>query len=145
MSLTWHEPRLAAPLNCRPPCSPLPSAPQTVCPPTSRDCYSESIVYMPHSYFVNDYKQVRMRGCATANAQDALRAAACKLRWVAGSCFAARPAACRPAQHDKPHCPQPPFSPPQAHREVLDPANLPSRAEIGLPEDKVVYACANQL
>ena len=38
-----------------------PSAPalQTVCPPASRDCYSENIVYMPHSYFVNDYKQVR--------------------------------------------------------------------------------------
>jgi protein O-GlcNAc transferase len=62
---------------------------KTVCPPASRDCYSESIIYMPHSYFVNDYKQ--------------------------------------------------------AHREVLDPANLPSRAEIGLPEGKVVYACANQL
>ncbi len=33
----------------------------------------------------------------------------------------------------------------QAHREVLDPASLPTRAEIGLPEGKVVYACANQL
>ncbi|KAI7842191.1 hypothetical protein COHA_004104 [Chlorella ohadii] len=62
---------------------------KTVCPPASRNCYSENIVYMPHSYFVNDYKQ--------------------------------------------------------AHREVLDPSSLPTRAEIGLPEDKVVYACANQL
>ncbi|PSC71029.1 putative UDP-N-acetylglucosamine-peptide N-acetylglucosaminyltransferase SEC [Micractinium conductrix] len=33
----------------------------------------------------------------------------------------------------------------QAHQEVLDRANLPSRTEIGLPEDKVIYACANQL
>lgn len=41
--------------------------------------------------------------------------------------------------------PPPSFPLRQSHREVLDPANLPSRAEIGLPEDKVVYACANQL
>lgn len=34
--------------------------PQTVCPPSSRHCYSESIAFMPHSYFVNDYKQVRV-------------------------------------------------------------------------------------
>ena len=33
----------------------------------------------------------------------------------------------------------------QAHQEVLDRANLPSRTEIGLPEDKVIYACANQV
>ncbi|KAL4437522.1 hypothetical protein ABPG77_003503 [Micractinium sp. CCAP 211/92] len=33
----------------------------------------------------------------------------------------------------------------QAHREVLDEGNLPSRAEIGLPEGKVIYSCANQL
>lgn len=62
---------------------------QTVCPPSSRCCYSESIAFMPHSYFANDYKQ--------------------------------------------------------AHPEVLLPANLPSRAEVGLPEGKVVYSCANQV
>lgn len=28
---------------------------------------------------------------------------------------------------------------------MLDPANLPSRAEVGLPSDKIVYACSNQL
>jgi protein O-GlcNAc transferase len=69
----------------------LPRAPllQTVCPASSRHCYSESIAYLPHSYFVNDYRQ--------------------------------------------------------AHPEVLEEANLPSRAEIGLPQDKVVFSCANQV
>lgn len=62
---------------------------KVVCPPSSRHCYSESIAFMPNSYFANDYKQ--------------------------------------------------------AHREVLDEGNLPSRAEIGLPEGKVIYSCANQL
>lgn len=39
----------------------------------------------------------------------------------------------------------PPCPPVQAHREVLDEASLPSRAEIGLPEGKVIYSCANQV
>ena len=30
-------------------------------------------------------------------------------------------------------------------QDVLDPANLPSRAEVGLPDNKIVYACSNQL
>ncbi len=32
-----------------------------------------------------------------------------------------------------------------AHQEVLDPANLPKRTEFGLPDDKIVYSCSNQL
>ncbi|KAK9849498.1 hypothetical protein WJX84_004868 [Apatococcus fuscideae] len=32
-----------------------------------------------------------------------------------------------------------------AHMDVLDEANLPPRSEVGLPEDKIVYACSNQL
>lgn len=30
---------------------------KVVCPESSRHCYSESIAYMPHSYFVNEYRQ----------------------------------------------------------------------------------------
>ncbi len=30
-------------------------------------------------------------------------------------------------------------------QDVLDPANIPSREEVGLPADKIVYACSNQL
>ena len=30
-------------------------------------------------------------------------------------------------------------------QDVLDEASLPQRAEIGLPDDKIVYACSNQL
>ena len=30
-------------------------------------------------------------------------------------------------------------------QDVLDEANLPLRAEVGLPEDRIVYACSNQL
>jgi predicted O-linked N-acetylglucosamine transferase (SPINDLY family) len=33
----------------------------------------------------------------------------------------------------------------QAHREVLDTANLPKRTEFGLPDDQIVYSCSNQL
>lgn len=33
----------------------------------------------------------------------------------------------------------------QAHRDVLDKANLPSRTEFGLPEDRIIYSCSNQL
>ncbi len=63
-----------------------PSAPalQTVCPPASRDCYSESIVYMPHSYFVNDYKQVRLfasKGNGGASANFGMEWL-CRHRWL---------------------------------------------------------------
>lgn len=30
-------------------------------------------------------------------------------------------------------------------QDVLDEASLPKRAEIGLPDNKIVYACSNQL
>jgi protein O-GlcNAc transferase len=30
-------------------------------------------------------------------------------------------------------------------QDVLDEANLPSRTEVGLPEDRIVYSCSNQL
>mmetsp|Transcript_31787 Transcript_31787/g.59752 ORF Transcript_31787/g.59752 Transcript_31787/m.59752 type:complete len:980 (-) Transcript_31787:480-3419(-) len=33
----------------------------------------------------------------------------------------------------------------QSHKEVLDEASLPTRAEFGLPEDKLVFSCSNQL
>ena len=63
---------------------------KTVCPAQSRHCYSENVAYMPHSYFVNDYRH--------------------------------------------------------AHREVLDGANFKiTRKDVGLPEDAIVYSCANQL
>jgi len=62
---------------------------KVVCPPSSRKCYSESVAYMPHTYFVNDYKH--------------------------------------------------------AHHHVLEENSIPSRSQIGLPEDKVIYYCANQL
>eukprot|EP00884_Botryococcus_braunii_P009865 jgi/Botrbrau1/18880/Bobra.177_2s0039.1 len=32
-----------------------------------------------------------------------------------------------------------------AHMDVLDRANIPTREEVGLPADKIVYACSNQL
>lgn len=33
----------------------------------------------------------------------------------------------------------------RCHRDVLDKATLPSRAEFGLPADRVIYSCSNQL
>ncbi|KAK9815277.1 hypothetical protein WJX72_000982 [[Myrmecia] bisecta] len=33
----------------------------------------------------------------------------------------------------------------RAHMDVLDEASLPPRSEIGLPDDRIVYACSNQL
>eukprot|EP00889_Picochlorum_renovo_P004787 jgi/Picre1/31817/NNA_007166.t1 len=33
---------------------------KVVCPESSRKCYSENVVYMPHSYFANDYKHAHM-------------------------------------------------------------------------------------
>jgi protein O-GlcNAc transferase len=33
----------------------------------------------------------------------------------------------------------------QSHADLLDDRNLPRRADFGLPDDKVVYACSNQL
>ncbi|KAL3130806.1 hypothetical protein ABBQ38_000142 [Trebouxia sp. C0009 RCD-2024] len=32
-----------------------------------------------------------------------------------------------------------------AHQDVLDEANLPTRTENGLPENRIIYACSNQL
>lgn len=46
-----------------------------MCPPSSRDCYSESIVYMPHSYFVNDYKQVGLVRLGREGRLDVAKAA----------------------------------------------------------------------
>lgn len=33
----------------------------------------------------------------------------------------------------------------RAHRDVLDKASLPRRSDFGLPEDKIIYSCSNQL
>lgn len=33
----------------------------------------------------------------------------------------------------------------RAHLDVLDKSSLPSRTEFGLPEDKIIYSCSNQL
>ena len=30
-------------------------------------------------------------------------------------------------------------------QDVLDEANLPPRSEVGLPEDRIIYSCSNQL
>jgi len=62
---------------------------RTVSPPHLNHCYSEKLLYMPHCYFVNDYKR--------------------------------------------------------CHQDVLDPKNLPSRSDFGLPEDKFIFSCSNQL
>ncbi|KAK3252722.1 hypothetical protein CYMTET_38002 [Cymbomonas tetramitiformis] len=62
---------------------------RVVAPEHLRHCYSEKLVYMPHCYFVNDYKQ--------------------------------------------------------AHLDVLDPSTRPSRTEFGLPEDRFIFSCSNQL
>ncbi len=65
---------------------------QVVCPPESRHCYSEKVAYMPHCYFVNDYKQ--------------------------------------------------------AHQDIVEEEEagvLPTRASAGLPDDKIIYACSNQV
>ncbi|GAB4819185.1 hypothetical protein N2152v2_006231 [Parachlorella kessleri] len=65
---------------------------KVVCPPESRHCYSEKVAYMPHCYFVNDYKQ--------------------------------------------------------AHQDIVEEEEagvLPTRASAGLPDDKIIYACSNQL
>ena len=62
---------------------------RVVAPPRLKGCYSEHLVYMPHCYFVNDYKR--------------------------------------------------------CHQDVLDPASLPSRSDFGLPEDKFIFSCSNQV
>jgi protein O-GlcNAc transferase len=33
----------------------------------------------------------------------------------------------------------------QSHMDVIKEENMPSRSEVGLPEDKVIYSCSNQL
>lgn len=33
----------------------------------------------------------------------------------------------------------------RAHQDVLDESTLPSRTSVGLPEDKIVFSCSNQL
>ena len=33
----------------------------------------------------------------------------------------------------------------QAHTDLLEPANLPERSDFGLPADKVIFSCSNQL
>lgn len=58
-------------------------------PPSLKRCYSEALVRMPHSYFVNDYRA--------------------------------------------------------SHPDVLDPSTLPMRADFGLPDDKFIFSCSNQL
>lgn len=35
-------------------------ADDTLVPPECRRFYTENLLYMPHSYFVNDHKQARM-------------------------------------------------------------------------------------
>ena len=37
-------------------------ADDTVVPPDCRKFYTEKMMYMPHSYFVNDHKQVQLVG-----------------------------------------------------------------------------------
>jgi protein O-GlcNAc transferase len=58
-------------------------------PPALHHLYSEQLVYMPHCYFVTDYRQTA--------------------------------------------------------RAVLDPAQRPTRAQLGLPADRFVFYCPNQL
>ncbi len=33
----------------------------------------------------------------------------------------------------------------RAHRDVLDERTIPTRTSVGLPEDKIIYSCSNQL
>eukprot|EP00245_Coleochaete_scutata_P005975 TRINITY_DN2002_c0_g3_i1.p1 TRINITY_DN2002_c0_g3~~TRINITY_DN2002_c0_g3_i1.p1 ORF type:complete len:980 (-),score=185.90 TRINITY_DN2002_c0_g3_i1:691-3630(-) len=62
---------------------------EVVSPPEFAHLYSEKLVYVPHCYFVNDYKQT--------------------------------------------------------NRDCLDATNAPSRKDVGLPEDKFIFCCFNQL
>jgi predicted O-linked N-acetylglucosamine transferase (SPINDLY family) len=45
----------------------------TVVPPEARPFYTEKVVYMPHSYFVNDHKQV----CACVCVRVCVRVCPC--------------------------------------------------------------------
>lgn len=86
-----------------------------VCTEESRECYSESIAYMPDTYFVNDYKRSHPEV-------------------ISGSIAAQH-------QHQQGGIAE------DADTASSDAtANMgTTRAFLGLPEDKVVYSCSNQL
>ena len=86
-------------------------ADRTVVPESVQQYFSEKLVYMPHSYFVNDHK------CGGARAARGRR-------FDAGG----GGGACR-----------------QSASGCLDPDACPMRVDCGLPEDKFIFCCFNQL
>lgn len=83
-----------------------------VCTEESRECYSESIAYMPDTYFVNDYKR--------SHPEVLSQQQSCHQQGGA-------------VDEDD-----------TASSDAT--ANIAiTRASLGLPEDKVVYSCSNQL
>ena len=82
-----------------------------VCPPKSRHCYSECIAYMPHTYFVNDYKGSHKEVLGEEESEIQILQDG---GGVSGG-------------------------------EIIQRVPMPTRASVGLPEDKIIYSCANQL
>ena len=90
---------------------------QFVSPSCYSHIYSEMLVHLPHCYFVNDYKQVKYIFLFKYYQKHSLQ---CEInvtciRWL------------------------------QKNLDVLDPSCQPKRSDYGLPEDKFLFACFNQL
>lgn len=87
-----------------------------VCTEESRECYSESIAYMPDTYFVNDYKRSHPEviSGSVARRQQQRQGGSEEDADTASS---------------------------DATANII----ATTRASLGLPEDKVVYSCSNQL
>lgn len=93
---------------------------QFVSPLQFAKVYSEKLVHLPHCYFVNDYKQVGLN-------YDFKFLLYAWTGWSNTVRFLHLANLC------------------QKNREVLDPSCLPKRSDYGLPEDKFIFACFNQL
>lgn len=90
---------------------------QFVSPFSLSHIYSEKLVHLPHCYFVNDYKQVSPFFFDLTYFSLVLL-----IQWT--RLF---------------------FLFPQKNRDVLDPNCQLKRSDCGLPEDKFIFACFNQL
>lgn len=95
---------------------------QFVSPLQYAHIYSEKLVHLPHCYFVNDYKQV-------CSEKSYLYHVICTFSSVPRSYYKTHLYKCYL----------------QKNQDVLDPNSKPKRSDYGLPEDKFIFACFNQL
>lgn len=97
---------------------------QFVSPLRYAHIYSEKLVHLPHCYFVNDYKQVSFFYTIMTKKPLVIM---CFISFLF----------CPISVTVKYHL--------QKNLDVLDPKCQPKRSDYGLPEDKFIFACFNQL